>query len=112
MSQQAPAGWFADPFGRHEHRYWDGAHWTEHVGSQGRQMVDAPVVAPPAPVVAQQQAVAAMQTVAPTPVANKKVQRQIEKLGVGDPTRVGGGHRPGVGLQRSQRVGDGSRIGA
>lgn len=91
MSQQAPAGWFADPFGRHEHRYWDGAQWTEHVGSQGRQMVDAPVVAPPAPVVAQQQTVGAVQTVARNPVANKKVQRQLQKLGVGDPTRAGGG---------------------
>jgi uncharacterized protein YxjI len=38
MSQ--PADWYPDPSGRHEHRYWDGAKWTEHVASHGRQSVD------------------------------------------------------------------------
>jgi len=28
------AGWYPDPAGRHEHRYWDGARWTEHVASE------------------------------------------------------------------------------
>jgi uncharacterized protein YxjI len=37
-----PAGWFPDPYGRHELRYWTGADWTEHVSSHGRQNVDAP----------------------------------------------------------------------
>ena len=32
-----PAGWLADPLGRHEHRYWDGRAWTEHVASGGVQ---------------------------------------------------------------------------
>jgi putative membrane protein len=27
----AAAGWFPDPGGRHQLRYWDGAVWTEHV---------------------------------------------------------------------------------
>jgi putative membrane protein len=27
----ASAGWFADPAGRHQWRYWDGAAWTAHV---------------------------------------------------------------------------------
>lgn len=35
-----PAGWFPDPLGRHEQRYWDGVQWTEHVASHGRQSVD------------------------------------------------------------------------
>ena len=26
-----PPGWFPDPLGRHEQRYWDGLQWTEHV---------------------------------------------------------------------------------
>jgi uncharacterized protein YxjI len=38
-----PADWYPDPFGRHEHRYWDGSQWTEHVSSHGRQAVDPPV---------------------------------------------------------------------
>jgi uncharacterized protein YxjI len=40
-----PPGWFPDPLGRHEQRYWDGQQWTEHVASHGRQGVD-PVGAP------------------------------------------------------------------
>ncbi|MGH3712500.1 MAG: DUF2510 domain-containing protein [Micromonosporaceae bacterium] len=26
-----PAGWYPDPSRRHQHRYWDGRAWTEHV---------------------------------------------------------------------------------
>jgi uncharacterized protein YxjI len=37
-----PAGWYPDPFGRHESRWWDGVRWTEHVASHGRQTVDQP----------------------------------------------------------------------
>ncbi|MGM1016780.1 MAG: DUF4041 domain-containing protein [Actinomycetota bacterium] len=36
-----PAYWAADPTGRYEQRYWDGAVWTEHVYSGGMQSVDA-----------------------------------------------------------------------
>ena len=42
-STDTPAAWHPDPFGRHELRYWDGAQWTEHVSSHGRQSVDPPV---------------------------------------------------------------------
>lgn len=37
---QTPPGWYADPAGRHEQRYFDGQQWTEHVHSHGRQAVD------------------------------------------------------------------------
>lgn len=30
-----PPGWFPDPTGRHDHRWWDGAAWTEHVADAG-----------------------------------------------------------------------------
>ena len=43
MSESSPAGWFSDPFDRHEKRYWDGSLWTEHVASRGRQDTDPPV---------------------------------------------------------------------
>ena len=36
-----PAGWYADPAGRYELRYWDGWAWTEHV-SRGRPAVHRP----------------------------------------------------------------------
>ena len=39
---QHPAGWYPDPFGRHETRWWDGQRWSEHVASHGRQAVDPP----------------------------------------------------------------------
>lgn len=35
-----PTGWFADPYRRHELRYWDGWRWTEHVADRGIQAVD------------------------------------------------------------------------
>jgi Protein of unknown function (DUF2510) len=35
-----PAGWKADPTGRHQFRYWDGFHWTEHVANAGEQSKD------------------------------------------------------------------------
>jgi hypothetical protein len=38
-----PAGWYADPSGRYELRYWDGSAWTEHVARNGQQFTDPPV---------------------------------------------------------------------
>ncbi len=32
---EGEAGWFADPLGRHEHRYYTGDQWTEHVADNG-----------------------------------------------------------------------------
>ena len=40
---QVPAGWYADPAGRFELRYWDGGAWTEHVSRNGQQFTDPPV---------------------------------------------------------------------
>jgi hypothetical protein len=39
-----PAGWYPDPTGRNEHRYWDGATWTEHVATRGVSAVDPPTM--------------------------------------------------------------------
>jgi hypothetical protein len=38
-----PAGWYPDPSGRFELRYWDGNQWTEHVARAGQQFTDPPV---------------------------------------------------------------------
>ena len=35
-----PAGWFPDPAGRFDHRWWDGARWTETVSRGGSTMTD------------------------------------------------------------------------
>lgn len=35
------AGWYPDPSGRHELRYWDGKGWTSHVRDGAAQGTDA-----------------------------------------------------------------------
>jgi len=35
-----PASWYDDPTGRFEHRYWDGATWTDHVSTAGVTSTD------------------------------------------------------------------------
>lgn len=34
------AGWYADPAGHHELRYWSGSAWTEHISDQGTTGTD------------------------------------------------------------------------
>lgn len=41
-----PAGWHPDPSRRHEHRFWDGTKWTEHVSDAGKAGID-PLHRPP-----------------------------------------------------------------
>jgi hypothetical protein len=36
-----PFGWYPDPSGRHEQRYWDGTRWTEHVRDGGQDSTEA-----------------------------------------------------------------------
>ena len=45
-----PAQWYADPSGRHTHRYWDGAQWTAQVADDGQTAsdpIDGPGLSPP-----------------------------------------------------------------
>jgi hypothetical protein len=47
----SPAAWLPDPTGKHDHRWWDGDQWTEHVADAGQAAVDplGPGETPPAP---------------------------------------------------------------
>src|SRR4051812_32272754 len=65
MSSPA-SGWYADPFGRHELRYYDGTTWTEHVSSHGRAGVDPPAGGSHVPTVQR---------------APEKVQRDVQRAG-------------------------------
>lgn len=52
MSEAPAPGWYPDPSGRYEVRYWDGRSWTEHIahptfpGDPGRAGAGGPVAAP------------------------------------------------------------------
>ena len=35
-----PATWAEDPHGRHQWRWWNGWHWTEHVADDGEASTD------------------------------------------------------------------------
>lgn len=95
MNQLIPAGWFPDPLGRYEHRYWNGSQWTEHVGSGGQQSIDDPAIAPTQHAVSERAAVQQQgpdqhpHTSRNTPV-DRGVQRQLRKLGVTDVSPGGG----------------------
>ena len=68
--------WYPDPWGRHEHRYFDGTSWTEHVASHGRQSVDPPGGDAHIPTVNRK---------------TEKVQRDVTRAGLtGGPSQGGG----------------------
>jgi uncharacterized protein YxjI len=71
-------GWYPDPFGKHEHRYYDGDQWTEHVASHGRPSVDQPP-----------------ETARAVPTVKRrteKVQRDIARAGITAGETIGSGH--------------------
>lgn len=35
-----PPGWYPDPTGRQDHRWWDGATWTDHASKNGVALLD------------------------------------------------------------------------
>ena len=40
MTTPHPAGWYLDPQGRADHRYWDGSVWTDQVSREGVVTID------------------------------------------------------------------------
>ncbi len=72
-----PPDWHPDPAGRHQHRYWDGTNWTEHVSDFGRQSVDPVTVSAPLPA---------------TGMSAEKIQHQVQgKAGLPSTGPVAGG---------------------
>jgi uncharacterized protein YxjI len=70
------AGWHADPFGRYESRYWDGAAWTAHVSTGGKTATDEPVASPVIPKVNR---------------SAEKVKRDVQRAGAQGKAAPGGG---------------------
>lgn len=73
----AAAGWHPDPFGRFDHRYWDGERWTEHVATAGQQSTDPPIPGPPA-------GAAEPASVAPSSVLDRDVLMFKERFAIGE----------------------------
>ena len=83
-----PPGWYTDPFGRAQVRWWSGSAWTEHVGTDGQSFVDPPTdashapspmsPAPAAPV----QAVAVQAVGTPAMAPTKRSLTATQKLGI------------------------------
>ncbi len=70
-------GWYPDPAGQHQHRWYDGTQWTDHVSSYGRSAI-SPLSGAPSHV--------------PTvDRATEKVQRDVQRAGV-QAAATGGGH--------------------
>lgn len=46
-SRTTPSGWYADPQGRYEFRYFNGVQWTSDVAVDGRRYVDSMATQPP-----------------------------------------------------------------
>jgi Protein of unknown function (DUF2510) len=83
-------GWFPDPLGRFDYRYWDGAQWSEHVSRDGQTYVDPLKHAPPATqgemaIPTADVITASEETVASKPglLARRRVARQETRQGQG-----------------------------
>ncbi len=92
--QATPPGWYADPVGRFEHRWWDGTAWTSSVSTDG--LVQEDRLENAAPVQPAQQSTPLPQSSPPPPVATdqtgyvpvgnvepERVQAQAAKAGPG-----------------------------
>ena len=45
-TRATPSGWYADPWGRFDYRYFNGVGWTSDVAVNGQRYVDSPVQGP------------------------------------------------------------------
>ncbi len=74
-----PAGWYPDPRGRHEYRYWDGTVWTDHVADQGQASTDpVDVVGPKASADSPAEATASSTTAAASAASQSEPVREPE----------------------------------
>jgi Protein of unknown function (DUF2510) len=62
----SPPGWYPDPNGAHQLRYFDGSAWTEHVSDNGLQSV-SPLAPTPTPTTAATVSPAGMPSATPGP---------------------------------------------
>jgi len=80
-----PAGWFPDPTGRFELRYWDGDGWSAHVSVAGQASVDPQAVSTTPAAAAQAE---------PFPIGTDtpgSIERQVQSQAGINPPDEGGG---------------------
>ena len=75
VAEANPARWAADPFGRFEHRYWNGQRWTDQVSTNGVAGIDPPLAiavrqTPPALSIAPPAAPSIFAPMAPAPIVD------------------------------------------
>ncbi|HEX7267560.1 MAG TPA: fibronectin type III domain-containing protein [Streptosporangiaceae bacterium] len=71
-----PAGWYTDPVGRHEYRYWDGTDWKPEVSDGGVTAVDPLGPAPP-PLAQRTAEPAVTDPAVPAPVSDPAAPTQV-----------------------------------
>ena len=104
---RAQAGWYPDPAGRHEHRFWDGGGWTINVADNGVTGIDDRVKAAMAE---QGGATTAAAAATPTRVCNG-APLPGQPIGVDAPsTRRSGPAGPLVGERRGRGRRGGRRV--
>lgn len=102
MSDSSPAGWHPDPRGRHEHRYWDGTQWTDHVADAGVMGTDpvaevTPVAAPIGP------SMVNLPAISPAALSGSASSAEPEPEPVAEPAGAGplwAGDEPAAGQTR------------
>lgn len=90
----AEPGWYSDPSGRHELRYFDGTNWTGHVRNRIREPQGAPVLDEPPPLGAD----GAAGSTSARSVRGWKARRLLELAGPG--LLILGAMMPWVALER------------
>src|SRR5436190_7334622 len=81
-----PAGWYTDPVGRHEYRYWDGTDWKPEVSDGGVTAVDPLGPAPP-PLPQRTAEPAVSYPAAPAPVSDPAAPALVTDPAVPAPAR-------------------------
>jgi len=104
------AGWYPDPYGTHDLRYWDGSGWSEHghrqdLAASPPEIVPPPAVLPTVDLAALPPPPAPTGKVTPTPTPTPTPSRPVtdrDRL-ARQSTALGSKHRAGIGL-RAQTV--------
>lgn len=86
---ESPAGWFNDPYGRYEQRYWDGTQWTGEVATGGVRAIDPMGASPVIPVATPASAFAPPDAPSAAAATNASPESAVDRFigSLGEPAR-------------------------